>query len=228
MIEVLIVEDDPMVAELNRRYLERVEGFSLAGIAKNGEEALRFLAKQAVDLVLLDIFMPGMNGLECLAAIRQQQHGIDIILVTAARDAATVQTALRQGAADYLIKPFEFSRFQEALLRCRQRLKWIEKQEDVSQEELDKQFFTPQAAQQQDLPKGLDANTLKLIWQQIVAMDADFSAEEMAGRVGLSQVSMRKYLKYLQQHDKITAEIQYGAIGRPVYRYRCRAKILFH
>ena len=71
MIHVLIVEDDPMVAELNRCYLAKLEGFCLAGIAGNYLQALEKLKTDAIDLILMDIFMPGINGLELLAKIRE-------------------------------------------------------------------------------------------------------------------------------------------------------------
>lgn len=221
MIKVLIVEDDPMVAELNRRYLERIEGFQLAGIVRTGDEALEFIRHKAVDLLLLDVFMPGMNGLELLANIRQEALGLDIILVTAARDKASVQKALRNGVADYLIKPFDFPRFQSALLNYQKRNRMLRSQDEYSQKDLDKQFFlaTP-AAELQEIPKGLDRNTLKRIWEHILRMSGDFTAEEMAQVVGVSPVSMRKYLKYLQHLELITSDVSYGSVGRPVYRYR--------
>lgn len=222
MLAVLIVEDDPMVAELNRRYLEQLEGYRLAGIAGNGEEALRLLQQTSVDVVLLDVFMPGMNGLELLQAIRQAQHGVDVILVTAAHDAATVEQALRQGVVDYLIKPFEFSRFQAALLNYRRRHESISERQSFCQQDLDKQFFAPlPSGEAAALPKGLDRNTIRIIWEQIIRTEREFSADEIAGAVGLSQVSMRKYLKYLQGLRLISAEVSYGAVGRPLYKYRC-------
>lgn len=223
MIEVLIVEDDPMVAELNRRYLERIEGFVLAGIVQSGNDALAFLQTHHVDLVLLDVFMPGMNGLELLTAIRSEQYGVDVILVTAARDNQSVQQALRQGAVDYLIKPFEFTRFQAALLAFKKRKDWMGQQDNLCQQELDKQIFsqTILGAEGIDLPKGLDRNTLKRVWEQISQTAGEFTADDMAKQVGISQVSMRKYLKYFLSAELLYVEISYGAVGRPLYRYRC-------
>lgn len=225
MLAVLIVEDDPMVAELNRRYLEQLEGYRLAGIAGTGETALQLLRQTPVDVVLLDVFMPGMNGLELLQAIRREQHGVDVILVTAAHDAVTVEQALRQGVVDYLIKPFEFSRFQAALLNYRQRRRSISERQNFCQQDLDKRFFAAQSAGEATaLPKGLDRNTIRTIWEQIIRTEREFSADEIASAVGLSQVSMRKYLKYLQGLELISAEVSYGAVGRPLYKYRCLNK----
>jgi len=221
MIKVLIVEDDPMVAELNRRYIERVEGFLFSGIVKNGDDALAFLQEKTVDLVLLDIFMPNMNGLELLAAIRQQDYSVDVIVVSAARDNQNIQTALRNGAVDYLIKPFEFDRMQTALVTFKKRLQLIRESSNLSQRDLDQQVFTRNLQMDVEFPKGLDRNTIKRVWERILEQKEEFTAEEMANYVGLSPVSIRKYLKYFQSVDLLSVEISYGAVGRPVYRYRC-------
>ncbi|AJQ28247.1 MAG: response regulator receiver and unknown domain protein [Firmicutes bacterium] len=221
MIKVLIVEDDPMVAELNRRYVERVEGFLFYGIVKNGEEALATLRAKNIDLVLLDIFMPNMNGLELLSAIRQQEYSVDVIVVSAARDNQSIQMALRNGAVDYLIKPFEFERMQTALINFKKRLQLIREASNLSQNLLDQQIFARHSQIEGELPKGLDRNTIKRVWEHILEQKDEFTAEEMANYVGLSPVSIRKYLKYFQSVDLLHVEISYGAVGRPVYRYRC-------
>jgi len=211
-----------MVAELNRRYLELVTGFSLLGVVRNGQEALEFVKNNKVDLVLLDIFMPGMDGLELLAAIRREQYGVDVILVTAAHDKQSIQAALRQGAVDYLIKPFEFTRFQSALQAFKKRHELIAKQDHLCQAELDKQILAKiNDTAEAEMPKGLQRDTLKRIWQVVSQTKGSFTADELAQSVGLSQVSIRKYLKYLQSMDLLTMEMIYGGVGRPVYRYHC-------
>lgn len=219
MIKVLIVEDDPMVAELNRRYIDRIAGFLFCGIVSNGEEALKVLSQQQIDLVLLDIFMPNMNGLELLSKIRQQNHSVDVIVVSAARDNKSIKSALRSGAVDYLIKPFEFERLQTALVAFKKRLQLINKHPNVSQSDLDQQIFSGISQVNIELPKGLDRNTIKKVWDQIVQTEGEFTAEAMAISVGLSPVSIRKYLKHFQNIDLLRAEVSYGAVGRPVYRY---------
>jgi CitB family two-component system response regulator MalR len=224
MIKVLIVEDDPMVAELNRRYVERVEGFLFFGSVKNGEEALEVLKEKNIDLVLLDIFIPNMNGLELLSAIRQQDYSVDVIVVSAARDNQSIQAALRNGAVDYLIKPFEFERMQTALVTFKKRLLLIRDAANFSQNILDQQIFARNSQMDVELPKGLDRNTVKRVWEHILEQKEEFTAEEMATYVGLSPVSIRKYLKYFQSVDLLHIEISYGAVGRPVYRYLCNRK----
>ncbi len=196
MIKVLIVEDDPMVAELNRRYIERIPGFIFCNAVSNGDEAIEVLKKNQIDLVLLDIFMPGMNGLELLSKIRQQNYSVDVIIVSAARDNESIQRVLRNGAVDYLIKPFEFERFQAALLSFKKRSKLIKKNTNLSQGELDQQIFSGISNENVELPKGLDRNTIKRVWDQILETKGEFTAETMATTVGLSPVSIRKYLKH--------------------------------
>ena len=115
MIRVLLVEDDPMVAELNRMFLSRVAGFEIVASVRSATEALEALRTHPVHLLLLDIFMPGQSGLELMEEIRRQALDVDVIFVTAARDTATISKALKLGAVDYLIKPFEFERLKEAL-----------------------------------------------------------------------------------------------------------------
>ncbi len=210
-----------MVAELNRRYLERVDGFTLAGIAANSKEALALLQESPVDLVLLDIFMPGQDGLQLLTSLREKSQNVDVILVTAARDKQSIQAALRLGAVDYLIKPFEFERFQTALLGFRKRIQIIQKRDTISQQELDEGIFAKGSDFTDDagLPKGLDRNTLLRVWTHIEQIRGEFTAEEIAKSVGISQVSTRKYLKFFLQTDLLRVEINYGAVGRPVYKY---------
>ncbi len=117
MIKVLIVEDDPMVAALNKQYVEQMDGFTLSGTAANTDEAIGHMAQIKIDLILLDVYMPGLNGIDFLRQIREQNEDVDVILITAASEMEQIQQSLRLGAIDYLIKPFEFDRFQEALTR---------------------------------------------------------------------------------------------------------------
>lgn len=222
VIRVLIVEDDPMVAELNRRYLERVEGFVLVAMVKTVQEALSILEKRDIDLILLDIFMPGMNGLELLTAIRERDHDVDVIVVSAASDKQTIKKALRFGAVDYLVKPFEFERFSKAVSDYRTGMVFMRKQAVINQADLDKRILHRGHAEIAALPKGIDRNTLKTVLQALQGIGAKaFTTEEMANLVGISRVSMRKYLYLLRQWEVIDMEVTYGSIGRPVYRFFC-------
>jgi len=222
MINVLIVEDDPMVAEFNKRYLEQVEGFTLKGIAASADEAITILKREGIDLILLDIYMPGISGLELLSQIRKIGEGIDIIVVSAASDSDSIKKALQYGAVDYLIKPFEFNRFREALATYRGRVTLMKDQVKLSQVDLDKQIFRKyETSKPGELPKGLNRDTLKLVWEHIQETGKEpFSTEEISQRVGISRVSMRKYLSFLDELGVLETEVLYGSVGRPVYKHR--------
>jgi len=216
------VEDDPMVAHLNKRYLEKINGYALSNIVRSADEALTMLDKGNIDLILLDIFMPGMNGFDLLYQIRQSSKGIDVILVTAANDKQSIEKALRYGVVDYLIKPFEFERFRTALTGYRKRVCFMKNQDQANQDQLDQHIFVKeQQPVSDDLPKGLDRNTLKTIWKGIQEFDENsFSTEEIAEYVGISRVSMRKYLDFLSRLGVLSLAINYGSIGRPVSKYK--------
>lgn len=226
MIKVLIVEDDPMVAELNKRYLSQVEGFCLAGIAGNGAEALAFLENNTVDLILLDLYMPDIDGMQLLNSIRSACHEVDVIMVTAARDTRSIQQALRQGVVDYLIKPFEFERLNAALSDYKERTRLIDESEELDQVEIDRQILAKSERAQGELPKGLDRETLALIFAHIKQSVAPFSTEEMAQQVGVSRVSLRKYLKFLASIGVLEGKLTYRAVGRPIHLYKYTMKEL--
>ncbi|OIJ14101.1 two-component system response regulator DcuR [Anaerobacillus arseniciselenatis] len=227
MIYVLIVEDDPMVAEFNRRYLEKIDGYELVAITPSVDEAIEILNKKTVHLLLLDIYMPNKTGWDLLSKIRSTEKEVDIIVISAACDNESIQKALRFGVVDYLIKPFEFERFCAALNDYKREKLIINNQPKLRQEDLDKQFFHKSPQQQQhtinslELPKGLTKNTLQLVWEHSKVMRiSPFSTEELAVEVGISRVSLRKYLSFLNDIQLIKTEVVYGTVGRPVYKHQ--------
>ena len=115
MYQVVIVEDDPMVAMLNRRYTEKDPRFQVCRECPDGRAALEYLRSHPADLVILDMYMPQMDGLDVLRQLRAAGVSTDVIMITAASDTATVEAAMRLGVVDYLVKPFEYDRFCQAL-----------------------------------------------------------------------------------------------------------------
>ncbi|GLB61062.1 response regulator [Cytobacillus sp. NCCP-133] len=223
MIKVLIVEDDPMVAEFNKRYLSEVEGFIHTGTVHNVADGLEFLEDKTVDLILLDVYMPGRNGLELLKKLREQGMGIDVIVITAASDTEKIQTALRLGAADYLIKPFEFERFQHALLSYKDKYQFLNKKQSINQVQLDKNIIIndqrTSGESEQFLPKGLTKTTLQGVIRTINGWgNGPFTTDELAEKTDISRVSIRKYLRFLTEIGVLEETLTYG-IGRPVSQY---------
>lgn len=221
MIKVLIVEDDPMVAKFNKQYLSQIDGFDFVAIATCFENAIDILQKTEIDFILLDIFMPDINGLKLLQHLRKINKEVDVIVVSAASDMYTIKKAFQYGVVDYLIKPFEFERFNEALCLYRERQSFMNNNNAISQKELDKHILNKEQPIVNQLPKGLDKNTLKKTWISIQNMNTQsFSTEEIAKIIGISRVSMRKYLSFLLEKEILSMNVEYGTVGRPIYKYR--------
>lgn len=234
MIKVLIVEDDPMVAMLNTHYLEQVGGFELVQAVNSVKSAIEVLEKSQIDLVLLDIFMPEETGFELLMYIRNQEKEIDIIMISAVHDMGSIKKALQYGVVDYLIKPFTFERFKEALTIYREKLTFMKEQQKISQSELDSLILQKEKREPtvtKELPKGLTKQTLQLIWQKIESLNGRvFTTDEMAQLVGISRVSIRKYVMFLTDIGVLENEMMYQHVGRPVSKLRCvnQKKIEFY
>jgi two-component system, CitB family, response regulator MalR len=224
MINVLIVEDDPMVAEFNKRYLKEIDGFFLVGTAQTVNEAINIIENKKVNLILLDIYMPGENGLTLLSKIRKEKRQVDVILITAATDIDKIQTALRYGAVDYLIKPFEYDRFHQAIISYKQKFFYLNQQTVMSQNDLDKLLLVKKDELKateplSPLPKGLSRKTLNIVFDAIKDHgNTPFTTDEMAEITEISRVSIRKYLKFLNEIHVIDETLTYG-IGRPLYSY---------
>ena len=213
-----------MVAELNRHYVNRVEGFEVVASVESAQEAQRVLKGRKVDLILLDIFMAGQSGVEMLAGIRSQALEVDVIFVTAARDTKTVGKALKLGVVDYLIKPFEFERLKQALEAYRETQRRMSRDNPVSQTELD-MFLGHRSTgsrAEQPLPKGLDRITLERVCKAIFAWPKEslgFTSEEIAELIGISRVSVRKYCEFLCGLKVLKMDHAYGSVGRPIHRF---------
>ncbi|PTI74901.1 response regulator [Staphylococcus succinus] len=229
MIHVLIVEDDPMVAQLNKQFIEKIDGYDLVAITHNVSAAITTIAQTHVDLILLDVYMPEQNGLSLLTYIREHHLKIDAILITAASDVDQIQKAFRYGAMDYLIKPFEFERFKKSLLQYKEKLKFYNDNQSVSQSALDNELFNKKSTSSDsngNLPKGLTKGTLQSIVNKVNhSGKTEFSTDEIAEIANISRVSVRKYLKFLADIDVLEETLTYG-IGRPVYLYHFKQENL--
>lgn len=229
MINVLIVDDDAMVAELNRCYVARVPGFQCVATASTLRQAQEIVTDPAqnIDLVLLDVYMQQDNGLDLLPTLRASGRPIDVIMISSTADAATIQKSLHYGVVDYLIKPFQFPRFEEALTTWKEKKNLLGAHKYHEQSDVDRLLHggAPEVADARRLPKGLTPQTLRTICQWIDAHPGvEFSTDDLANAVNISRVSCRKYLIWLAQINILFTSIHYGATGRPVYRYRLLAE----
>lgn len=221
MIQVMIVEDDPMVREINSKFLKRVEGFNLYKAVSNLDDAKKFILIKKPDLILLDVYLPKENGIDFLKWIRAQEIDIDVILITADKTIERIQEAFRYGIVDYLIKPFSFERFKESLSQFKSRYYQFKKNDVIEQKELDKLISSSNSSQNDDdFTKGLNKYTYKSIWEEIGKNNYDdFTAEDLAEKLGIARVTVRRYLEYMEKENKVDKLVEYGKVGRPQHRY---------
>jgi response regulator of citrate/malate metabolism len=235
-LRVLIVDDDFMVARVHTRYVERVPGFDVVAEARTGAEALEAVREHRPDLVLLDIYLPDMSGLEVLRSLRAADDPVDVLVISAARDLETVQSAYRGGVVQYLIKPFTASELEARLTEYRRRRSSMhqaasQRDGSVAQREVDALFGKGSArVSDADLPKGLTLVTLRLVAgalrdrtsgaDEATPDSATMSASECADVVGVARVSARRYLEHLVEIGRAEVSLRYGQTGRPQRRYR--------
>lgn len=221
LIEVMIIEDDPMVREINSEFLKRIEGFNLYKAVSNLDDAKKFISTKKPDLILLDVYLPKENGIDLLKWIRRQEIDIDIILITADKSSERIQEAFRCGVVNYLIKPFSFERFKESLIQFKSRYYQLKKNDVIEQKDLDKLLPSSDVSQSEDdFTKGLNKYTYKTIWNEIEKGNyEDFTAEGLAEKLGIARVTVRRYLEYMEKENKVDRLVEYGKVGRPQHKY---------
>ena len=237
--KVLIAEDDPMVAMINSQYVEKAGCFEIAGICRNGKEVLDFLLDNKVDLILLDVFMPVMDGRETLKKIREEKTDVEVIMVTAANDTTTIEETVHLGVHDYLIKPFTFERLCISLEKfiCKKNL--LKENSKMTQSDVDSLMMNSsagvlssvngsktQAASlsgstiMKNLPKGIQRKTLENIISYFEDNSGWSSTDMISESLGISIVTVRNYMNYLVNVKVIVEDINYGTGGRPSMLYK--------
>jgi response regulator of citrate/malate metabolism len=222
MINVLVVEDDPVAAEAHRLYVERVPGFAVAGVVHSAAGAQRLL-RPGVDLLLLDQYLPDGTGLDLCRTLRASGHLVDVIMVTSARDLAVVRAAVSTGVVQYLLKPFTFATLRDKLERYARFRRGVDGAGSgtgvADQTEVDHLFATLRGTDSV-LPKGMSGPTLDVIVAALRDSADGLSAGAAGDVLGMSRVTARRYLEYLADNGLAVRQPRYGQVGRPELRYQ--------
>lgn len=223
-IRVLVVEDEPLLAEAHRSYVDRVAGFRTVGVVHGGRDALRQLERTPVDLVLLDFYLPDMSGLDVCRAMRAAGVRADVIAVTSARDVDTVRAAISQGVVQYLLKPFAFAALRDKLQAYAEYRSALDRGTSAQdQAVVDRALAVLRGSPQTTLPKGLSPQTLTLVVEALAARSEPASASDLAAATGVSRVTARRYLEHLVAHGAAEQSLRYAKAGRPEVLYSRRA-----
>lgn len=220
MYKVLIVEDDPMVRMINEQYVRMNKDFCIASSVKNGQEALDYMKENKVDLVILDVFMPFMNGVEFLKKLREQKLKTEVIMVTAANDTATLEETMHLGVIDYLVKPFALERFQVALEKFTAKMNAINGSDVLDQNLIDSIISNSPQKKSKEYPKGIQEKTLHRIKSCFRDKNGWLSVELIAEELGISIVTVRHYVNYLVKEAFLQESINYETGGRPSSLYK--------
>ncbi|RJS44997.1 response regulator [Nocardioides cavernaquae] len=219
-IAVLVVDDDFMVASIHTRFVDRTAGFRVVGNAATGTAALAEVARLRPDLVLLDVHLPDLSGLDVLRRLRAGGDDVGVIMVTAAREADTVRSAAANGAAHYLVKPFEYDDLRVRLEAFRSAYLALGDSGFAEQGAIDALFVPAGLARRADPPKGLSEPTAALVLAALTEA-GELSAAECAAGLGLSRVTARRYLEHFVTTDQAGVRLRYGG-GRPERIYLAR------
>ena len=217
MIRVLIVDDDFMVAKVHSGYVAKTPGYEVAGVAHTGADALRAVDELRPDLVLLDIYLPDMDGVSVLRELRTSSGAdTDVIVISAATEVETVRAAMRGGVLHYLIKPFTYAALYDQLKHFAALHERLGALSEAGQSDVD-QVFGGRPSGAGTLPKGLSGETATLV-EQVLRSSTDVSAAECAARTDISRVSARRYLEHFVTTGQADVRLRYGT-GRPERRY---------
>jgi len=226
-IRTIIAEDDPRIAEIQHRFVEKLDAFEAIGLAHSLEDCREMIDILEPDLVLLDIHFPDGNGLDFLKSLRDGNRNIDVILVTAARDVESLKNAMHGGVFDYIVKPLEFSRMRDSLSRYRDHFEHLNALDTIEQSDID--GLLPRAKNDSTgnpsinlLPKGIDALTLNKVRELIQSIPGPQGAEIVGQKIGVSRTTARRYLEYLVSTNELVVDVSYGCVGRPERNY-CRS-----
>ncbi|WP_030816072.1 response regulator [Streptomyces sp. NRRL F-2799] len=217
-IRVLVVEDDPVAADAHVLYVGRVPGFVAVGQAGTGAAARRALDRTPVDLLLLDLHLPDVHGLQLARSLRAAGHQADVIAVTSARDLAVVREGVSLGVVQYVLKPFTFATLRDRLLRYAEY--HAAAGEASGQDEVDQALAALRTPAPAALPKGLSAPTLQRVTAVLRHSPTGLTAAGVAESVGISRITARRYLEHLVSTTRAARSPQYGQVGRPELIYR--------
>jgi response regulator of citrate/malate metabolism len=226
MIRTLVVDDDFMAASVHREFTERVPGFEVVGEATTGADALRLIGELQPDLVLLDVYLPDLSGIDVLRRLRATaQAHVDVIAITSAKDVHVLREAMHLGVVHYIVKPFTFTTLRERLETYASLKSQLDHLQQADQPEIDRLYRLLRTRNvRESLPKGISAPTLAHVVDILRGAGEGLSSTELATLANLSQGIARRYLRFLADSGTVDLTLRYAPAGRPEHIYRWAAR----
>ncbi len=208
-LSVLVVDDDFRVANLHAGIVDAIPGFTVTGVARTLADARKAAGAVAIDLALVDVYLPDGSGVDLIRELR-----CDSMVLTAATEADTIRAALAAGALGYLVKPFTHGVLATRLAgyaRYRRILAGPnlgQENVDAALESLRPRILAPQAA-------AATSPTKRLVLQALQESAKPMSSGEISTAVGISRATAQRYLATLASAGEVTMQLRYGTTGRP-------------
>lgn len=211
-LTVLVVDDDFYVGRLHAEHVDAVPGFRALEPEQDGRRVHARVRAEHPDLVLLDVHLPQVSGLELLGSL-----DVDVMMLSAAAEADAVRTALRRGALAYLVKPFDpdaLTAKLRAYARYRRILSSARVLDQAGIERAERVMFGG-AEEVGATPAPTEASVL----EAVTAARGELTVMEVAEAVGVSRATAQRYLSQLAREGRLRLQLRYGQRGRPEHRY---------
>jgi response regulator of citrate/malate metabolism len=221
MIRTVVVDDDYRVASIHAAYVGKVDGFEVIAQVHSAAAAVDAVSRLRPELLLLDLYLPDEHGLDLVARLRGDDlPPVDVIVISAAKDADSVRAAMQHGALHYLLKPFSFPALRDKLLSYAQMRGRLDAMQTADQRSVDRVYGALRIPSQLAGSKGRSDYTLETVEVLLAGTDQDLSAAEVAERTGMSRATAQRYLSHLHNLGRVAVRLRYGASGRPEHGYR--------
>ncbi|MGM9592595.1 MAG: response regulator [Oscillospiraceae bacterium] len=223
--KTIIVEDDLMVCAILEKQLGRFSQLQLCGNFRRCSDALTYLTEdpEGAQLVVLDYYMPGMNGIEFLAELRKTNIDVQVIMITSAGDYSVIRSAICHGICDYVLKPFNSARLEKAIGRFETTMRLIKTTHVWTQDKVDTllsphKHYNVEPVNESGVPSPgkINKTTLENV-RAYMRLNAGkkMPLVEISEGLTLSTVTSRRYLKYMNSLGEINITLDCKTGGRP-------------
>jgi response regulator of citrate/malate metabolism len=208
-LSVLVVDDDFRVAQLHAGIVNAIPGFTVIATANTLAEARKAAAAAAIDLALVDVYLPDGSGLDLIRELR-----CDTMVLTAATEADAIRSALSGGALNYVVKPFAQADLA-ARLAGYARYRRILARPTLGADDVDAALEALRPRTAKSHTAVVSSPTKRLVLQALRASTKPMSSGEVSTAVGISRATAQRYLATLASTGEVTMQLRYGTTGRP-------------
>jgi response regulator of citrate/malate metabolism len=219
LIKTLVVDDDFRVAGIHAARVAKVDGFECVGQVYSAAAAREAIVRLNPDLLLLDVHLPDEDGLSLLRSLRAVGTQVDCIIITAAQDLATVESAMSSGAVYYLVKPFSLDRLRTQLEAYRRWRQELVSASTANQATVDSLYNARLAGVRPAPPAPRLQPTMQKVLDAVRAAGGPIGAAEIADQLGVSRPTAQRYLGALERKGLLILDLTYGSTGRPLNSY---------